>query len=67
MTQKSIRLLIVDDQAIVRKGTMALLAQVKASPSWVKPPMGKRQSTRPPALRTGCDPHGFGDATDGWH
>jgi NarL family two-component system response regulator LiaR len=28
MTQKSIRLLIVDDQAIVRKGTMALLAQV---------------------------------------
>jgi NarL family two-component system response regulator LiaR len=28
MTQKSIRLLIVDDQAIVRKGTIALLAQV---------------------------------------
>ena len=28
MTQTSIRLLIVDDQAIVRKGTMALLAQV---------------------------------------
>jgi NarL family two-component system response regulator LiaR len=28
MTQRSIRLLIVDDQAIVRKGTMALLAQV---------------------------------------
>jgi NarL family two-component system response regulator LiaR len=28
MTQRSIRVLIVDDQAIVRKGTMALLAQV---------------------------------------
>jgi NarL family two-component system response regulator LiaR len=28
MAQTSIRLLIVDDQAIVRKGTMALLAQV---------------------------------------
>ena len=28
MTQTSIRLLIVDDQAIVRKGTIALLAQV---------------------------------------
>jgi two-component system, NarL family, response regulator LiaR len=29
MTQPSIRILIVDDQAIVRKGTMALLAQVQ--------------------------------------
>lgn len=28
MTQETIRVLIVDDQAIVRKGTMALLAQV---------------------------------------
>ncbi len=28
MAQRSIRVLIVDDQAIVRKGTMALLAQV---------------------------------------
>lgn len=28
MTQRSIRVLIVDDQTIVRKGTMALLAQV---------------------------------------
>jgi NarL family two-component system response regulator LiaR len=28
MTQPSIRILIVDDQAIVRKGTMALLAQI---------------------------------------